>query len=334
MDDHTSALFLYEEAMAYTYSAALRTAAALGVADHLDDTPADLGPLAEATGARPDALRRVLRLLASRGVFDEHPGDRFSLGDRGRALRGDSTAPASPGVLMFTDTMFWTMTHRLPESVRDARPEFARFFGRTLPEYLDSDPALDGLYYEGMATVSDAENALVVRGCELPAHGVVADLGGRNGSLLASALREHPGLSGVLFDRPGAVDTGRLEAAEDLRGRWRTAEGDFFTEVPPADVHLLKRILHNWDDEQSVRILENCRRALRPGGRVLVVDAIVPQDGTEHQGKAMDLMMLAALTGRERSAAELEPLFTEAGLRLSRVMGTSSVMSVAEGVIA
>ncbi|WP_159941982.1 MULTISPECIES: methyltransferase [unclassified Nocardiopsis] len=332
MDDCDSALFLYEEAMAYTYSAALRTAAAVRVADHIHAEPRPVGELAEATGTRPDALRRVLRLLASRDVFREHPGDRFSLTDRGRSLRGDAAVCAVPGILMFTDTMFWTMTHELPASTRDPHPRFARFFGRSLPEYLDADPAVDGLYREGMATVSDAENDLVARACELPENGTVVDVGGRNGSLLVPVLRGRPGLRGVLFDRPEAVDTGRLEAAPDLEGRWRALGGDFFEEVPPADVYLLKRILHNWDDERSVRILENCRRAMAPGGRVLVVDAVIPPGGGMHQSKAMDLMMLAALTGQERSEAELEPLFTAAGLRLSRVIGTPSVMSVAEGV--
>lgn len=331
MDDQQSALFLYEEAMAYTISAALRTAAALGVADHLAEGPRTAAELADATGARADALQRVLRLLATRGIFHEDAEARFSLTERGRALRSDAEVPAESGILMFTDRMFWTMTHELPASTRDAHPEFRRFFGQSLAEYFDADPAADALYYEGMATVSDAENALVARCCELPDTGVAVDLGGRNGSFLIAALRERPGLHGVLFDRPDAIDTSRLEAA-GLDGRWETAPGDFFAEVPTADVYLVKRILHNWNDERSIQILRNCREAMKPGSRVLVVDAVIPAGNEPHQSKAMDLMMLAALTGQERTETELAPLFDAAGLRLSRIIRTPSVMSIAEGV--
>jgi hypothetical protein len=108
--------------------------------------------------------------------------------------------------------------------------------------------------------------------------------------------------------------------------------GDFLTELPPGDVYVLKRILHNWDDRDCVTILRNCAQALAPGGRVLVIDAIIPDGNGAHQSKGMDVMMLAALTGRERTEAELGRLFTAAGLRLERVVATPTPMSIAEGV--
>lgn len=332
MRDHESALALYDEAMAFVRSAALRAFTRLDVAGHLDDdVPASVTALAEATGTRPDGLARLLRFLATRGIVRRHDGDRYTLGPLGRALRENSGSPARSGVLMFTDPLFWTTNHRLETSLADPEPTFARYFGQPLGDYFTAHPETDELFYEGMATVSDAENALVAAAADLPATGTVVDVGGRNGSMLLEALRARPGLEGVLFDRPDALDTGRLDrAGQD--GRWKAVGGDFFAEIPRGDVLVLKRILHNWDDADATRILGNCRRALEPAGRVLVVDAIVPEDDREHQSHLMDLMMLGALTGQERTTTQLRPLFEAAGLRVTREIPTPSVMSIVEAV--
>ncbi|TVT14158.1 methyltransferase [Amycolatopsis rhizosphaerae] len=332
MRDHESALLLYEEAMAFAGSAALRAFARLGVADHVDDdVPVPVTVLAAATGTRTAGLARLLRFLASRGVVRRHDGDQYTLAPLGRALRSSAEPSARSGVLMFTDPMFWTMCHRLESSLTDHEPDFARYFGEPLDDYFARNPETDELFYEGMATVSDAENAIVAAAADLPGSGTIVDVGGRNGSMLLTALQARPGLDGVLFDRPDALDTRRLEeAGQD--GRWKAVGGDFFLDVPRGDVLVLKRILHNWDDQDSVRILSSCRRALEPGGRVLVVDAVVPEDGGKHQSHLMDLMMLGAFTGQERTAAELRPLFAAAGLRVTRVVPTSSVMSIVEAV--
>ncbi|WP_189046913.1 methyltransferase [Micromonospora sonchi] len=330
MDRLQSALALYQEAMGYTYAAALRAAATVNVADHLADGPRTAAELAAATGTDADGLRRVLRLLAARDVVQEHEG-RFALTDKGAALRSDSPVPARAGILMFTDTMFWTMSHRVTDAMGAHRPAFDEIFGRSLNDYFDNDAEIEALYYEGMETVSAAEHLILARTGLFPDTGTVADVGGGRGGFLLTVLREHPGLQGILLDRAEVVARHRLDEP-DVAGRWKVVAGDFLGEAPHADVHVLKRILHNWDDERSVRILTNCRRAMPAHGRVLVVDAVVPEGNDPHQSKEMDFMMLAARTGQERTAAELEPLFTAAGLRLERVVATRSAMSVAVGV--
>jgi hypothetical protein len=330
-DDHQSALALFDEAMGFTYAAALRAAAVIGVADHLDRART-AAELAVATGTDAQALYRTLRLLVTRNVLDEDDAGRFSLTTKGAALRTDAPLSARSAILMFTDGMFWNTTHELATTLRDKESTFAGIFGTPLAEYFASDSAKESLFYEGMETVSDAENPLIAQGCEFPSTGTVADIGGRHGALLLAVLRRNPGLQGVLFDAEQYVlDRHRL-GAQDIAGRWKIVHGDFFAEVPAADVYLLKRILHNWDDEQSVRILRNCRTAMHPGGRVIVVDAIVPPGNTPHQSKEMDFMMLAAHTGQERTEAELGRVFATAGLRLTRVIPTESVMAIAEGV--
>jgi hypothetical protein len=146
-------------------------------------------------------------------------------------------------------------------------------------------------------------------------------------------LRANPGLRGIMFDLDPAPG-GRGLDLDGLEDRWQTVQGDFFEHVPSGDVLVLKRDLHNVDNDECVRILTGCRRALAPGGRVLWIDALIPEDNAAHQSKGMDLMMLAALTGRERTPGQLEPLFGAAGLRLNRVIATPSPMSIAEAVAA
>lgn len=330
MNERESALFLYEEAMAYTYAAALRTAASLGVADAMAGGPRTAAELAGMVGVDARGLRRVLRLLAARGIVTEDGLGRFALTDRGAALRSDATVSARSGVLMFTDTMFWTMTHAAAQTIADPQPSFARVFGRSLGDYFDANPDVEALYYEGMATVSDAEHPLLVAAYDFPEEGVVADIGGGRGALLLSVLLARPRLHGVLLDQPHMVKEHCLDVPA-VAGRVEVVAGDFLAGVPAADLYVLKRILHNWDDERSIRILRNCRQAMRPDGRVLVIDAVIPDGDEPHQSKQMDFMMLAALTGQERSAAELHPLFAAAGLQVTRVIPTDSPMAIVEG---
>lgn len=331
MKDLESAIFLYEEAMGYTYAAALRAAVLVGVADHLPDGPRPVAELARETGADPGGLHRVLRLLAARGVFRETGDGRFELTDKGRALRSDAEVPARSGILMFTDTMFWTVTHEVATILRDSAPRFERIFGMSLDDYFTAHPDKEDLYYDGIEKVSDAENPLVARSYDFPPSGTVVDVGGRFGGFLLALLRAHPGLHGVLFDREPMLDRHRLDDP-GIAGRWEIVSGDFYREVPPADFYVIKRNFHAYDDDSCVRILRTCRRAMKPDGRVLVIDAIVPPGNDPHPGKAMDYMMLANLIGGERSAAQLEPLFEAADLRLARVIRTPTPMSIAEGV--
>ena len=328
MDAERSAFFLFGEAMGYAYAAALRAAAVIGVADHMRDRPCDLVDLAANTGCDAAGLRRVLRTLAARGVVAEEGRDRFRLLPAGSALRSDAPSSARAGILMLTDDMFWRTTHVAAETIRTQAPSIAAILGCSLEEYFDADPAKEALFYEGMEAVSGAENGFVARACELPDTGTVADIGGRYGALLRTVLELKPALHGVLFDKPEEVVRHRLDSS-GVAGRVDVVAGDFFVKVPPADVYMLKRILHNYDDERSVRILENCRRAMRPSAHVLVIDAIPPSPPGPHDSRTMDFLMLGAHTGAERTAAGAEPLVTRAGLRLCRVLPTGTPMSVA-----
>lgn len=332
-DDHQSALWLYEEAMAFTYSAALRTVARLDVADHMTGGPRTVAELAEATGADADGLGRVLVLLAGRGVFHQDEQGRFALTAKGAALRSDARTPARSGILMFTDHMFWRITHGVPAILTERPDSIDKVLGVSIDEYFEDHPDLEELFYDGIEKVSDAENPAVVRAYGFPATGTVVDVGGRFGGFLLALLRELPGMRGVLFDQDPMLRRHRLDEP-DIAGRWEIVDGDFYVELPVADFYVIKRNLHALDDEDAVRVLSTCRRAMKPDGRVLVIDAIIPPGNEPHVSKSMDFMMLANFVGRERAASDLDRLFASAGLRLNRVIRTPSPMSIAEGVLA
>ncbi|MFE2111258.1 methyltransferase [Kitasatospora sp. NPDC059463] len=329
-----SAAFLVDEALGFLFPAALRAAADIGVADHLADGPAAPAELAVATGTDARNLHRVLRLLATRGVVTEDEQGRFALTAAGQALRGDVPYSVRSAVQMLTDRTMWRPAGELTHCLTEGTTAFENIFGVPFFDHFAKDARTAAVFHVGMAAMSDQENAPIAAAYDFPESGTVVDIGGGHGGLLLEVLRRNPGLRGVLHDRSHVLAGNRLEAHPELAGRWTPQEGDFFTAVPAGDVHLLKRITHDWTDEDCVTLLGHCRRALRPGGRVLVVDAVVPPGNAPHQSKALDLMMMASLTGRERTEADFAELFARAGLRLSRVLPTPTVLSVVEAVAA
>ncbi|NUS65651.1 MAG: SAM-dependent methyltransferase [Saccharothrix sp.] len=320
-----------DHAMGYLFSAALRAVAALGVADHLAGGPRPVAELAEAVGADPLNLYRALRLLATRGIFTEHDDRRFALTPAADLLRADVPSSYRAAILMLTDQTFWRPAGELEEAVRTGTSPFERLFGMPFFDHFARDADTAAVFHVGMAAMSDPENPLVARACDFPPEAVVVDLGGGHGGLLLSVLREHPGLRGVLYEQPHVLREHRLGelGADD---RWDLVAGDFFAAAPPGDVYLIKRILHDWDDEQCVRILRHCREAVSERGRVLVVDAVIPPGNDPDPGKVIDLLMMSSLTGRERTRAEFDALFARAGFRLERVLPTGTRLSIVEGV--
>ncbi|WP_199565295.1 ArsR family transcriptional regulator [Spongiactinospora rosea] len=331
--ERDSHFFLIGEALGYLYPAVLRAVASVKLADHLADGPRTAADLAGRTGLDADALYRVLRLLATRGVFEEDAEGRFRLTSLGHALRSDVPLSARSAILMLTHATFWQSSGELERCLRKGGTVFDDMFGMPFFEYFAQDAETAATFHDGMAAMSDWENGPIAAAYHFPESGVVADVGGGQGGFLLAVLARRPGLHGVLYDETHVLAGHRPPGAE-ISGRWRTAAGDFFTEVPNADVYLLKRILHDWNDEQGVTILRNCRRAMAPGGRVLVVDAVVPKGNDPHQAKAVDVMLMGALPGRERTEAEFAGMFAAAGLRLSRVVPTGTVLSIVEGVAA
>ncbi|WP_030021408.1 methyltransferase [Streptomyces monomycini] len=331
---YSPAVQLTEHALAYLHSAALRAAALLGVADHLADGPRTAGELATATGTDAAHLRRALRLLATRDVFREDPDGTFHLTPAAEPLRSDAPSSMRDAVIMLTDEPFWRPAGQLADTVRAGRTVFEEIFGAPYFGHLERVPEAGTVFDTGMAGLAESENDPVAAAYGFPATGTVVDVGGGRGGLLRQVLLRNPGLTGILHDQEAVLRHHTLDRPE-LTGRWQTHTGDFFTAVPPgADVYLLKRILHDWHDDDCLRILRTCRTAMtRPGSRLLIVDAVLPQGNAPHPGKTMDILMMTSLNGRERDEPAFHHLLTEAGLTPGRTIPTESTLSIVEGVV-
>ncbi|WP_328609588.1 COMT family class I SAM-dependent methyltransferase [Amycolatopsis sp. NBC_00345] len=326
-----SAVYLLTEAMGYTFSAALRAAAILGVADHLVDGPRTPGELASPTNSNADFLYRILRLLATRDVFREDGNGRFHLTPRAEALRTDVPSSARRGIIMSTMRTHWLTAFELATAVRTGRQVCETVFGAPFFDHLAQDPDGGAEFHNGMESFSDAARQFALRAYEFPEFGTVVDVGGGHGGFLADVLRRNPGLRGVLFDQEHVLANHCLGQLTD--DRWDLAAGDFFAAAPTGgDLYTLMYILHDWSDAECVRILRNCRRAMGPDARIAVFDSVVPVGNDPDYAKVLDIIMLMMLTGRERTATEFEQLFAEAGLELTRIVPTRGPLSVIEAV--
>lgn len=315
------------------YPAALRAAALLDVAAHLADGPKDAEQLAELTGTHAPFLYRVLRLLTTREIFREDGDRRFHLTPYADVLRADAPNTVRTPVLAMTSALCWQPSGDLVEALRHGEPAFERRFGRSFFDHLREDPEEARTFNEAMVDITTSELEHLAAAYEFPSSGVVVDVGGGHGGLLLGLLRDHPDLRGVLFDVEPVL-AGHLLGQLDADDRWETVAGSFFESVPAGDFHVLKNVLHDWSDEECVRILENVRRAMKPGGRLAVVDAVLPPSNEPHVGKLQDIFMMLMYSGQERTRAEFEGLLSRAGFRVCGVVPTGGTCSVIEAELA
>ncbi len=306
-------------------------AAELGIADLLTDGPRTAEELAERTHAHGDALYRVLRALASVGIFTEDAERRFSLTPAAECLRSDRPDSLRSFGIMAGAEFYQSWGHLL-YSVQTGKPGFQERFGAPFFEYMTERPERHALYDAAMMVHGIAETEPMLDAYDFSVFGTVVDVGGGNGRMLAAILERHPAVKGILFDLPAVADRTRATIAElGLGERYQIVGGDFFTSLPAADAYVLRHIVHDWDDKEAACILRNCREAMNPGGRVLVVETVIPPRDEPCFGKWLDLMMLI-VGGRERTEEQYRRLFSQAGLTLSRIVPTAHEVSIVEGV--
>lgn len=316
----------------FWHTQAIYVAAKLGMADRLSGGPRPVAELAADTGTDPRALYRLLRALASLGLFAEDEQHRFGLTPLADGLREDAEGSVRSLAIMRGEWQYAAWGELL-YSVRTGRPAFEKLYGRPLFEYLAEHPEQGRTFDAAMTGVHGRETAAILEAYEFTGVGTLADVGGGNGSLLTAVLRRYPAMQGLLFDLPAVAERarGRLAAA-GLADRCRVVGGDFFESVPAgADAYLLRHVIHDWDDQRSRAILRNCHRALGGRGKVLVAEGLVPPGNEPSLSKYFDLAMLVIPGGLERTEAEYRQLFADAGFRLSRVVPTSTWVSVLEG---
>ena len=319
---------------AFQASQAIHVAATLGIADLLEDGPRSVDELAQTTGTHAPTLYRLLRALASVGVFAEQPDGRFGSTPLAEYLRTNAPRSLRAWAMQIGQQYLWTSWSHLLHSVRTGEPAFPELYGTTAWEYRAAHPEEDAVFNAAMTALSAGVVEAIVQSYDFSGMGVLMDVGGGEGVLLAAILAENPALRGVLFDQPhvltGANDLLEREGVVD---RCEVVSGSFFEAVPGgADAHLLKSIVHDWDDAATVKILRACRAAVANTGRLLVVEPIIRPVNEPDPAKFSDLNMLVMLGGQERTADDFERLYAEAGFRLSDIIRTGSLMAIIEGV--
>jgi len=312
---------------------AVAVAAHLGVADRLKDGPRTADAIAPACGAQPDALHRLLRALATVGVVVEHADRTFSLTPVGDCLRTDGPSSLAAMAKLFGEGWHSAAWADLLQSVKTGESAFPRVHGEPGFAWMRSHPREAEVFHEAMTGFSTMTAFVVASTYDFSSAKTIVDIGGGHGFLLSTILRQHPQARGILFDLPDTVAGAKDPiAAAGLAGRCEVVGGDFFQSVPAGgDVYMLQHIIHDWDDDASVKILAGCAAGLAPGGRVLVIETVLPPPGVPSFAKVLDLEMLVVSDGgRERTEREYATLFERAGLQLDRVTPTPAPVAILE----
>jgi orsellinic acid C2-O-methyltransferase len=331
-------LALYWMGIGHYHSRALGLAAKLGIADQLAAGRRDADDLAKALDLNAPALRRVLRLLASVGVFEETADGAFALTPIGELLRSDVPGSMRPAVELFAGTRIQDSWRDLEYCVQTGEPAFRKDDPDADPfAQMAQDPEASANFDKAMAAFTSQTAVAVAAAYDFSAFRTVADVGGGNGALLAGILRANPHLEGIVFDQPHVVERAKeyLES-QGLGDRCRLVGGSFFERVPAgADAYLLKHVIHDWDDARATSILANVRAAMPPSGKLLIVEGVYPEridQSLESRGAAAnDVNMLVCTGGRQRSEREFRDLFAAAGFALTRLVPTPANVRVIEG---
>lgn len=326
---------LMQMLMSFITSQAISVAAKLYIADHLAGGAKTVDELAELTQTHAPSLYRLLRALTSSGVFTKDAENRFSNTALGEALRSDHPASMRDAAHMICDREHWTAHGNMLHSVKTGETAFDHTFGMPIFPYFAQNQAVAEIFDNAMTSFSNVVAKAVAATYDFSAAETIADIGGGHGLILSTVLQANPQAKGILFDQPYVVE-GATEILKNagVEERVERIGGDFFSEVPvKADVYLMKFIIHDWNDEQSVTILKNLAKYAEPGAKVLLIETVVEEDDhLPSVSKLMDLNMLAMTGGKERTPSEYAALFEQTGFKLTNVILTPSPLQIVEAV--
>jgi hypothetical protein len=317
----------------YWITQIIYVAAKLGIADLLKGDPRTIQELARSTATHPPSLYRLMRALASLGVFRENEDGTFETTTLGRCL-----ISGSPGALraraIANGEEWYRAWGGLLHSVRTGETAFDHVLGMPLFEYLSANAGAATTFNEAMASSTELAARAVAEAYDLSRVGTIVDVGGGTGAFLAVILTANPGARGILFDRPGVVaGASDVLTRAGVADRCAVVAGDFFETVPSGgSAYILSWIIHDWDDDRAVTILGNCRRAMAGDARLLIIEQVVPLGNEPSLSKLYDLQMLALAGGRERREDEYRTLLAAANLELARIIPTSTPRSVIEAL--
>jgi hypothetical protein len=316
-------------------SQAVRAVADLSLADHLATARLTAAEIAKREGSAPTTTFRLMRACVAIGLLTADANGRFGSTPLLQTLRKDTPGSLRDLALAITQPSQWLPLNEFVTSVRTGQSQVSAALGMDFFDYLEQHPSQAREFSAGVGSTTalwaaDAAEAIDTSGVKL-----AIDVGGATGSLLQLLQEANPELRGIVFDRPNIVDDAVAQIARaGLAERTEVVGGDFFESVPPADLYLLKFILHDWDDMRAITILRRCRDAMIPGGKVAIVEMVVGEPSDPGFGALMDINMLAASPGQERSLEEYDTLLAAAGLRRTGVFTTNSPQTVIEAIAA
>ena len=310
---------------------AVYVAAKLGLADHLATQPQSARELAPQAGVAAQPLHRLLRALASLGVFAETANGRFAMTPAAECLRSDVVGSLRPMALMRGAWQYQAWGELL-HCITTGESAFEKLFQQPMFEFIHADAARGSLFDAAMTSIHGRETDLILQTFDFGSASMVVDVGGGNGSLLAAILRRHQHLQGVLFDLPSVIERARLDPElADVSNRLTFASGNFFEAIPRGgDLYLMRHIIHDWNDEQTKSLLKQCCAAMGPDSRLLIAEFVIPPGNDPFLGKWFDLAMLVGPGGQERTLDEYSQLISAAGLTFSRLIPTSGELSLLE----
>jgi len=311
---------------------AITTAADLGIADALAKGPLSADELAAAVNADADALSRLLRALIGRGVFRQRRDGRYDLTPLADTLRRDAEVSIAGWARWLGSPQHREHWSHFTDAIRTGRAVIPTLRGKPAFDYLAGEPELGEIFNQAMTSGSELAIASVIAGYDFSPYATIVDVGGGHGRLLSAILAATPAARGILFDQPQVVAGAQDVLSEhNVEDRVRVIGGSFFEAVPEGgDAYVLKNVIHDWPDDDAVRILGNVRTAAGAGKHVLLVELVIPEHNREFVGNWLDLEMLIAVDARERTAAEYGRLLSRAGFRMTRVVETASPFSVIE----
>jgi hypothetical protein len=316
-------------------SQAVYVAAKLGVADLVADGPKTAAYLAEKTNTDERSLYRILRALASVGAFAENGEKTFSNTPMTETLRSDHPGSTRDMTIWLGEEPHWRVYGEMLHSVKTGKPAWDKVLREPVFPYLfETNKELGEIFNRAMTSFSHQSIHGVLAAYNFSNVKTVADIAGGYGHLLAAVLQKYPQANGVLFDLPQVLaGAPRMLDLHGVKDRVELVEGDFFTGVPvTADVYVLKHIIHDWYEDKCQQILRNIRDVMPEDGKILIVEAVIPEGNGPHMGKIIDLEMLVSPGGVERTADEFKRLLEDSGLKLNRIIETPSPMSIVEAV--
>ena len=303
----------------------------LGIPDALTAQPLTSAVIAKKCSANPDATYRLLRAATGLRLLEEIRPDTFRLTPPGELLRSDTPASLRDFAMAETDHGHWMAWGLLSEAVKTGERAAPKALGKELFEWYEEHPQEAAVFGGAMTNLAAMVAGEVASVCNFSKAKKIVDVGGSHGTLLAAVLKKNPAACGVVIDLPKVADRARQAlAANGLGARAEAIAGDFFVDVPEGDVYLLKQILHDWNDDQCRTILANCARRLTAGGRIYIIEMVIPDDNSPSLASLMDLNMMVMLPGRERALKEYKTLLDASGLKFERVLTTHSPFQIIE----